>query len=407
MRKAATLLALAIAVVFATSVEAQVVSADNVIMRIRTVCNQGQGGSLIAALDIYPRSHVWAPPYGRIGGFCSVFTFTSAKLVFLGVQQRYQTGYWSSPYRSQAFGTSAWFNQHAQGGNPGSALPVTDQYFTTTKDCQDNELGDGFYEIMRYHMNIMPTANGTVTLGLYDIRPYQTIPYQQNVQMSAIFNADLTYNINDSVEIIQGLIIPVELSAFNVTARADGTMMLSWHTATETSNFGFEIERGDGNTFERVGFVSGNGTTTEAHSYSWIDESPVSSRSDKLVYYRLRQVDTDGTFAYSELQSAEMQPNVIALEQAYPSPVVVGSGTSIPFTLAVPGTVHLAVYNSMGQRVATLLDGETRQAGRHVMQWNTRRSDGSVLSAGMYFVRFSTDIGGEEVNASQQIALIR
>jgi len=407
MRKAATLLALAIAVFSTTTMEAQVVSADNVIMRIRTVCNQGQGGTLVAALDIYPRSHVWAPPYGRIGGFCSVFTFTSSKLVFQGAQQRYQTGYWQNPYRSQAFGTSAWFNQHAQYGNPGAALPVTDQYFAPTTDCQNNPLGDGFVEVMRYTMTVMPTANGTVTLGLYDVRPYQTIPYQQNVQMTCVFNADLTYNINDSTEIIQGLIIPVELSAFNVTAQADGSMMLSWHTETETANLGFEIERGDGEHFERIGFVHGNGTTTEPHSYTWIDENPVSFNEQNTVFYRLKQIDTDGTFAYSQIHSAEIQPNVIALEQAYPSPVSVGNGASIPFTMAVPGSVDLAVYNSMGQRVATLLEGEQRQAGRHVMQWNALGSDGRPIPAGMYFVRFTAHTGGDEVTANRQIALIR
>ncbi|MCB2205185.1 hypothetical protein KQI65_10580 [bacterium] len=407
MRKAATLLAVAIAVLFTTSLQAQIVTADNVIMRIRSVCNQGQGGSLVASLDIYPRSHAWAPPYGRIGGFSSVFTFTSSKLVFQGASQRYNTGYWGAPYRSQAFGTSAWFNQHAHTGNPGSALPVTDQYFTVTKDCQGNDLNDGFYELMRYEMTILPTVNGTVTLGLYDARPYKTINYQQNVQMSCIFNADLTLNVNDSVEIVQGLVIPVDLSAFNVTGRADGSMMLSWRTETETSNLGFEIERGDGVNFQQIGFVHGNGTTTEANTYTWIDENPVATGNSNVVYYRLRQVDTDGTSMYSEIQSAEIQPNMVALEQTYPSPVPVGKGTNIPFTLAVPGTVHLAVYNSLGQCVATLLDGELRQAGRHVIEWNTRGSNGAALTAGMYFVRFSTNIGGEEINASQQLAVIR
>ena len=97
---------------------------------------------------------------------------------------------------------------------------------------------------------------------------------------------------------------------------------------------------------------------------------------------------------------------MIALEQTYPSPVTVGTGTSIPFTLAVPGSVQLGVYNSMGQRVATLIDGEMRQAGRHVLRWDARAQDGTPLPAGMYFVRFSANIGGDEINASRQVALI-
>lgn len=407
MRRTVTLTAVVFAFVFAASAQAQVISADNVIMRIRTVCNTGQGGTLVAAFDIRPLSNDWAPPYGRIGGFCSVFTFTSSKLVFQGAQQRYQTGYWGSPYRSQAFGTSAWFNQHAHSGNPNSALPVEPNYFTPSLDCQNNQLNDKFYEIMRYTMNIMPTANGTVTLGLYDDRPYATIPYQQNVQMSAIFNADLTWNVNDSMQIVTNLLIPVELSAFNVTGRPDGSMLLGWHTATETSNLGFEIERGDGVNFEKIGFVEGHGTTTEEHTYTWIDENPIASRSDNIVYYRLKQVDTDGTFAYSEIQSAEIQPSHIGLERVYPSPVRVGTATNVPYTLAVPGAVHLHVYNSMGQRVATLNDGEFRQPGRHVVAWDGRSDRGDILPAGMYFVRFTAGVdGGEKISANQQIALI-
>jgi len=70
--------------------------------------------------------------------------------------------------------------------------------------------------------------------------------------------------------------------------------------------------------------------------------------------------------------------------------------------------VCMNVYNSMGQLVATLADGDSRQAGRYVVQWNTRSDQGEILPAGMYFIRFSAGIGnGEDVSASQQIALIR
>lgn len=407
MRRTVTLLTVALAVLCAASANAQIVSADNVIMRVRTVCNTGQGGTLIAAFDIKPLTNMWAPNYGRIGGYSVTFTFTSAKLVFQGAGTRYNTNYWQSPFRSQAFGTSAWFNQHAHHGNPGAALPVSDQYFTPSLDCQDNRLNDGFFEIMRYEMNIMPTANGTVNLGLYDIQPYNTYPYTQNVQMSAIFNADLTLNVNDSVETVIGLLIPVELSSFNVTPRADGSMLLNWQTETETSNLGFEIERGDGEQFERVGYISGHGTTNETQRYSWIDTAPISTRNDGIVYYRLRQIDTDGTFAYSEMRPAEIHPLVIGLEQNYPNPVTVATSTSIPFTLSVPAAVHLAIYNAMGQQVAMLSDGMQRQAGRHVIQWNAHSDEGTILPTGVYFVRFSAEIGEDRISDVQQISLIR
>lgn len=406
MRKSATLLAVAIAILCAASTNAQV-SADNIIMRIRTVCNTGQGGILRAAFEIKPLTNMWAPNYGRIGGYSVVFTYTSSKLVLTGVAQRYETGYWSSLYRNAAFGSSAWYNQHSHTGNPGSALPVSSQYFTPSLDCQGNPLNNGFFEIMNYQMNIMPTANGTVNLGMYDVQTYHTFPFQQDVNHTAIFNAELTLNNNDSAEVVNGLIIPVEMTVFNVTARADGSMLLSWQTETETSNLGFEIERGDGENFERVGFVPGNETTTETHSYSWVDAQPVSTRSDNLVYYRLKQIDTDGTFAHSEAHPAELLPAFIGLEQSYPNPLLVGNSTSIPFTLSVPASVNMAVYNSMGQKIATLVDGLEWQAGRHVSTWNGRSDLGEPLPAGVYFVRFAAEFGGDRISDMKQISVIR
>ncbi len=406
MRYKATVLAFAIAVLCAASASAQI-SADNIIMRIRTVCNQGQGGTLLASFEIKPRSNMWPPNFGRIGGFCATFTYTSEKLVLQGVGQRYETGYWNNPYRSQAFGSSAWFNQHAQYLSPGAALPVEAQYFNPSTDCLGNPIGDGFFEIMYYQLNIMPTANGTVNLGLYDVRPYKTIGYMQNIQMSAIFNADLSLNTNDSVEVVNGLLIPVELSAFNVTPRADGSMLLSWHTETETSNLGFEIERGDGTQFDRIGYVAGRGTTTEPHTYTWVEDQPRSTRSDNIVYYRLKQIDTDGTASYTEAQPAEILPSFFGLEQTYPNPATVGQTTSIPYALVVPASVNLAVYNAMGQKVASLVDGVERQAGRHVASWNGRNDRGDLVAAGVYFVRFSAGVGGDRISESRQISVIR
>ncbi|MDX9758199.1 MAG: T9SS type A sorting domain-containing protein [Bacteroidota bacterium] len=406
MRNSATLLAIVIAISWSTPLTAQIISADNIIIRVRPVCNEGQGGALLAAVEMKPRTNMWAPNFGRIGGFSIVFTYTAAKLVLQGVGQRYETGYWGSPYRSQAFGSSAWFNQHAHSGNPNSALPVSDQYFTPALDCQGQPLNDGFFELMYYQMTIGATVNGTVNLGLYDVQAYQTFPYQQNVNHTAIFNAELTLNNNDSTEQVIDLLIPVELSAFNVTARPDGSMLLTWRTETETSNLGFEVERGDGEHFERVGFVAGHGTTTDAHDYTWVDPEPTAARADNLVYYRLKQIDTDGTSAYSAAQPGELLPATFGLGQSYPNPASVGTDISIPYTLAVPATVHLAVYNTMGQLVATLADGMERQSGRHVAKWNVQ-SASAALPAGVYFVRFAAEFGGERVSDMRQISILR
>ncbi len=407
MRIHATLLAVVLLILSTITSQAQILPADNIIMRVRQVCNQGQGGSLTASFEIKPRTNMWPPNFGRIGGFSVVFTFTSSKLQFNGASQRYNPNYWGGAFRSAAFGSSAWFSQHASTGNVNNALPVSDQYFSATTDCTGNPLNDEFFEIMRYSMTVMPTANGTVDLGLYDIQPYNTSGYMQEVQMTAIFAPDLLTNKNDSVRLAIGLIIPVELAAFNVTARPDGSSMLTWHTETETENLGFEVERGDGENFERIGFVPGRGTTTEAHDYTFIDPNPVSTRTDRIVAYRLKQIDIDGTHAYSDIQTTQIIPGFIGLEAAYPNPVSAGARVEIPYTLAVPASVTLQIYNSIGQRVALLQDQTERQAGRHVINWNTFDEAGQALPSGSYFVRFDASVGSEVIRGMRQLSVVR
>ena len=197
MRIPATVSAVVLVLLCTMTAQAQILPADNVIMRIRQVCNTGQGGMMVAAFEIKPRTNMWAPNFGRIGGFSVVFTYTSSKLVLTGTQQRYEPGYWGSPFRSAAYGPSAWFTQHASTGNPNSALPVSSQYFSQATDCTGNPINDEYFEIMRYTMNIHPTANGTVNLGINDVQPYNTSMYLQETQMSAIFSPDLTTNLND------------------------------------------------------------------------------------------------------------------------------------------------------------------------------------------------------------------
>ncbi len=90
--------------------------------------------------------------------------------------------------------------------------------------------------------------------------------------------------------------IPVELISFTANA-SEGLVELSWITATETNNQGFEVQRSaGGGEFEAIAFVEGHGTTTETQTYSYSDRNVnVGSYS-----YRLKQIDFDGTFEYSD-----------------------------------------------------------------------------------------------------------
>jgi len=182
---------------------------------------------------------------------------------------------------------------------------------------------------------------------------------------------------------IYGVIVPVELTSF--TAIADyGVVELSWITATETNNQGFEVQRSAGGEFETIAFVEGHGTTTETQVYTYTDKSVnIGSYS-----YRLKQVDFSGTFEYSSVVEVDVPaPAVFALDQNYPNPF--NPSTMISFRLAVDSKVSLKVFDVLGQEVATLVNTNLA-AGGHSVDF-----DASSLNSGVYLYRIeATGING-------------
>jgi len=174
--------------------------------------------------------------------------------------------------------------------------------------------------------------------------------------------------------------VPVELTSFGANVNDAGQVVLNWATSTETNNEMFIIERAaKTGEFVQVGQVKGHGTTTEAQSYSFIDEY----LAPGAYLYRLKQVDFNGTFEYSNVVEVEVTaPMEYALGQNYPNPF--NPSTQIDFSIAEPTMVKLAVYNLMGQEVQ-VIKNEFMQAGLHQVQF-----DASSLPSGMYIYKLET-----------------
>jgi|GEM_PF-4140266 len=109
---------------------------------------------------------------------------------------------------------------------------------------------------------------------------------------------------NSTVNYTANAALPVELTTFNATANRDKNVLLLWETASELNNEYFQVEYStDGRNFTSLGTVNGRGTTSSVSSYRFVHDQPVS----KLNYYRLKQVDFDGKFEYSNVAVAKLE----------------------------------------------------------------------------------------------------
>ncbi len=190
---------------------------------------------------------------------------------------------------------------------------------------------------------------------------------------------------------VTGSPIPVELTSF-AAAYKNNSVQLTWKTATETNNRGFEIEkRSTGGNWAKIGFVAGNGNSTEIKHYSFVDAAV-----NGKAFYRLKQIDFDGSFNYSGIVEVNAAvPGKFELAQNYPNPF--NPTTGISFKIAQQGKVSLKVYNVIGKEVASLVDG-VKAAGSYTVQFNA-----SNLSSGVYYYTLKTN----EFTSTKKMVLIK
>jgi hypothetical protein len=198
--------------------------------------------------------------------------------------------------------------------------------------------------------------------------------------------------------------LPIQLTSFQASpVSSSGSVNLAWATASEINNYGFYVQRSafPSSAFAELpgGFVAGSGTSLGTRQYAWVDRNPLAGTN----YYRLRQVDLDGSSRFTEplkvvqgaVQGGEnaRQPAVFALGQNYPNPF--NPTTRITFTVDNPGYTTLKVYNILGDEVAPLFEGMTQTGTEYNVAF-----DGSSLANGAYFYRL---VSGEKVSLKKMV----
>ena len=174
--------------------------------------------------------------------------------------------------------------------------------------------------------------------------------------------------------------LPVELVSFNYSMHQN-IVELTWYTATEVNDYGFDIERRllPAGNWESIGFVNGSGNSNSPKTYSFTD------RNLKLgsYSYRLKQIDNDGKFSYSKELNVSVNnlPKVYALMQNFPNPF--NPTTVIRYILPEHANVNLVIYEILGREVAELVKGEA-EAGYYEVKFNA----GSYAS-GIYLEKLS------------------
>ncbi len=244
-----------------------------------------------------------------------------------------------------------------------------------------NWSGNTEYQILSVALN--HTDGG---LGIFELCPFG---FTSDFHTDPYIEIELYNYINSQTPFYQSstsLPLPVELTSFT-TRVAKTDVILKWKTATELNNYGFEIQKAVMNTrtindqtsintddWSTIGFVKGNGNSNSPKEYSYVDKNPTWG---KVINYRLKQIDNDGKYSFSSIESVKLEALEYKLMQNFPNPF--NPSTKICFTLPEACKIKIQIMNLLGEVVKTLID-ENKEAGYHEIDFNANK-----LCSGIYF----------------------
>lgn len=186
------------------------------------------------------------------------------------------------------------------------------------------------------------------------------------------------------VKLNESIILPVELVSFEGIS-SENKITLEWNTASEINNKGFDLERSSSieTNFESISWIEGHGNSMLPNSYSHDDTNV---ESGMTYYYRLKQLDYDGTASYSKVISVKTSEGDLSMSIA-PNPYF--ENTRISYELKDKSNVALEIFNAMGQKISILYNG-IREKGKYTHLFSAHDLG---YPSGIYMVRLTTDEG--------------
>jgi hypothetical protein len=174
--------------------------------------------------------------------------------------------------------------------------------------------------------------------------------------------------------------LPITMARLSATPEKKD-ITISWTTASEINNEGFEIQRSsDNRSWEGIAFVKGAGNSNTVLNYSYVDKGLFPQR----YYYRLKQVDIDKKYKFSTIVTATIDGKAeSSLGQNYPNPF--RGETLIPYTIGKTTRVNLSIFDLNGRAMKVLVNG-MQDAGSHNLYFYT-----GSLPAGVYYYRLTAD----------------